>query len=244
MFSPFRPAIAASGTRAVDSSPPSTATVRTIQTPRVPSQPSGGSSKKRAGMKLPRFFEHEHEAKPADRSEPVTEPRVFELDPEQLRGLSNVFAAPKWLRDAGIASWLLAGVAILLVGLTWLLALTETIVGPVMVGTIVAVVASPGVAWLARHRVGRTLGAALVVLGVLAIAVVILLLVVGGITSQGDAIRSQADAAIPKVQKWLTDVGINEHGAKGVTDSVSSATSTSISTLVHGLFDAIKGLAS
>jgi predicted PurR-regulated permease PerM len=192
-------------------------------------------------MKLPKFFEHEDEPPPAV---PAAEHQVVELDPEQLRSLSNVFSAPKWLRDAGIASWLLAGVAILVVGLTWLLALTETIVSPVVVGTIVAVVASPGVAWLQRHRVGRTLGAALVVLAVLAIAVVILLLVVGGITSQGDAIRSQADAAIPKVQKWLTDVGINKHGAKGVTDSVASATSTSISTLVHGLFDAIKGLAS
>jgi predicted PurR-regulated permease PerM len=195
-------------------------------------------------MKLPRFFEHEPDGEPPPAEPVLVEHQVVELDPEQLRSLTHVFAAPKWLRDAGIASWLLAGVAVLLVGLTWLLALTETIVSPVMVGTIVAVVASPGVAWLARHRVGRTLGAALVVLAVLAIAVVILLLVVGGITSQGDAIRSHADAAIPKVQKWLTDVGINRHGAKGVTDSVSSATSTSISTLVHGLFDAIKGLAS
>ena len=195
-------------------------------------------------MKLPRFFEHEHEGEASKPSEPVKEHHVVELDPEQLRGLSNVFAAPKWLRDAGIASWLLAGVAVLLVGVVWLLALTATIVGPVTVGTVVAVVASPAVAWLGRHRVGRTGGAALVVLAIVAIAVVVMLLVVGGITSQGDAIRSQADAAAPKAQDWLTDVGISRSGASGVTDSVKSATPGAISTLVHGIVGAITGLAS
>jgi predicted PurR-regulated permease PerM len=195
-------------------------------------------------MKLPRFFEHEHKGEPPEVSEPVAEHHIFELDTDQLRSLSNVFAAPKWLRDAGIASWLLAGVALLLVGVVWLLALTATIVGPVLVGTVVAVVASPAVAWLERHRVGRTGGAALVVLAIVAIAVVVLLLVVGGITSQGDSIRSQANAAAPKAQKWMTDVGIDRGGASSVTESVKNAAPGAISTLVHGIVGAIAGLAS
>jgi putative heme transporter len=195
-------------------------------------------------MKLPRFFEHEHEGEPQPAAKTDTGHQVVELDTEQLRSLTNVFSAPKWLRDAGIASWLLAGVAILLVGVVWLLALTETIVGPVMVGTIVAVVASPAVAWLERHRVGRTGGAALTVLAIVAIAVAVLLLVVGGITSQGDAIRSQANDAAPKVQKWMTDAGISRGGAAGATSSVQNATPGAISTLFHGLVNAITGLAS
>src|SRR5262249_10309655 len=195
-------------------------------------------------MKLPRFFEHEHESGPAPPSERVAEHQVVELDTEQLRSLSNVFAAPKWLRDAGIASWLLAGVAVLLVGIVWLLALTATIVGPVTVGLIIAVVASPAVARLERRRIGRTAGAGIVVLAIVALAVGVLLLVVGGITSQGDAIRSQANDAAPKVQNWLTDVGIDRGGAAGVTDSVKNATPGAVSTLVHGIVDAITGLAS
>jgi predicted PurR-regulated permease PerM len=194
-------------------------------------------------MKLPRFFEHDHESAPPPASEPVAEHYVVELDTEQIRGLSNVFTAPKWLRDAGIASWLLAGVAILLVGVVWLLALTATIVDPVVVGVIVAVVASPAVARLERHHVGRTGGAAIVVLAIVAIAVGILLLVVGGITSQTDTIRSQADEAAPRVQDWLTGVGISSRGASGVTDSVKSATPAAISTLFHGIVNGITGLA-
>jgi predicted PurR-regulated permease PerM len=195
-------------------------------------------------MKLPRFFEHQHDGEPSQAPVHDAEHQIVELDTEQLRGLSNVFSAPKWLRDAGIASWLLAGVAILLVGSVWLLGLTETIVGPVTVGAIVAVVASPAVASLERHRIGRTAGAGIAVLGIVAIAVVVLLLVVGGITSQGDAIRSQASDAAPKVQNWLTDVGIDRGGAADATENVKSATPGAISTLVHGLFDAITGLAS
>ena len=195
-------------------------------------------------MRLPRFFGHEHAGEPPPAGEPVAEHHVVELDPDQLRSLSNVFAAPKWLRDAGLASWLLAGVAVLLFGVVWLLALTATIVGPVTVGLIVAVVASPAVAWLKRHHVGRAAGAAIVVVAILALAVGILLLVVGGITSQGDAIRSQANDAAPKVQEWLTDIGIDRGGASGVTGSVQSATPASISTLFHGVVGAIAGLAS
>jgi hypothetical protein len=41
--------------------------------------------------------------------------------------MSAVFAAPRWLRDLGIASWLLVGVAALLVGLTWVAGMTSTI---------------------------------------------------------------------------------------------------------------------
>jgi predicted PurR-regulated permease PerM len=194
-------------------------------------------------MKLP-FFEHEHKDERPEGPEPEAVHQVVELDPEQLRSLSNVFAAPKWLRDAGIAAWLLAGVAILLAGLVWLLAVTETITGPVMIGTVVAVVASPAVAWLGRHRVGRTGGAALTLLAIVAIAVIVLLLVVGGITSQGDAIRSQANDAAPKVQKWLTDVGISDSGAAGVTKSVQDAAPGAIRTFVHGIVNAITGIAS
>ena len=50
------------------------------------------------------------------RSDPPTETElgyagpdvVVQLDTEQLRKMSAVFSAPRWLRDLGIASWLLS----------------------------------------------------------------------------------------------------------------------------------------
>ena len=59
--------------------------------------------------------------------------------------LSRVFVAPRWLRGLGRISWLLVGVGVVLVGLVWVLGITSTIVEPVVVGGVVAAVASPGV---------------------------------------------------------------------------------------------------
>ena len=58
-----------------------------------------------------------------------------------------VRAAPRWLRDLGFTSWLLVGVTLLLVGAVWLLALTQTIVMPVITAGVIAAVASPVVGW-------------------------------------------------------------------------------------------------
>lgn len=198
-------------------------------------------------MRWPRFIAH-HSQDPAPLPAPAAEQRpaeheVVEIDPEQLRALSNVFSAPKWLRDAGLASWLLAGVALLLVGLTWLAATTAAIVDPVVVGLIIATVASPALSWLASHRVPRAVGAALVLLAIVAIVAVIVLLVIGGITSQLDEIKAQANAAAPKVQSWLRHLGLNQDGAKSATDGVGSATSQAQPTLIHGLINGISSLA-
>ncbi len=167
-----------------------------------------------------------------------------EVDPAQLRALSDVFAAPKWLRDLGLASWFLAGVAILLVGLMFLASVTATIVEPVTLGIVVATVAAPLVTWLGRHRVPRALGAAIVLLSLVAVAILILLLVIGGITSQSAEIHTELNAALPKIQDWLTKVGISSSGAQSATDNAQQSTGPTISTLLHGVFTGIRSLAS
>ncbi len=199
-----------------------------------------------ARVKFWRFFENEPGKEPAPSAAPapVVRHETVEIDPEQLRALSNVFSAPRWLRDLGIASWLLAGVTIVLVGVVFFAALTSTIVDPVVIGAVIATVASPAVGWLQGHRVPRAVGAAIVLLGLLAIAIVIVLLVIGGITSQSSTIGDQASAAAPKVQDWLKDLGESSSGASGATDSVKAAIPHVISTLVHGLANGIAGLTS
>ena len=160
-----------------------------------------------ARVKFWRFFEDEPGKEPVAPPPVVEHQTTIEIDAEQLRALSNVFSAPKWLRDLGIASWLLAGVTIVLVGIVFFAALTSTIVDPVLIGLVIATVASPAVGWLQGHRVPRAAGAAIVLLGILAIVVLIVLLVIGGITSQSSTIKDQASAAAPKVQSWLRDLG-------------------------------------
>jgi putative heme transporter len=169
---------------------------------------------------------------------------VVQLDADQLRELSAVFAAPRWLRDLGVASWLLVGVAALLVGLTWILGMTSTIVIPVLVGLVISTVGSPAVSWMHRHRIPRALGALVVLLVVIAIALLIVVLVIGGIRAQSGTIAAEANAAADKFQQWLKDLGVDQSGATAATSGLKSSVSNMIAVFTKGLAVGISGLTS
>ena len=133
-----------------------------------------------------------------------TPPTVVQID---ATSLSRVFSAPMWLRDLGLLAWFLVGVAVLLVGLVWLLGLTSTIIVPVTLGAILATVAGPLVTALQRHRVPRAAGAAIVLLLLLALTVVIALMVFGGIYEQSSEIKASASQAVDKIEGWFNDAG-------------------------------------
>ena len=175
-----------------------------------------------------------HRHAPAPAAEPVPD-----IDPA---GLPRVFAAPRWLRDLGLLAWFLVGVGAILVGLVWLLGITSTIVDPVLVGCVLASVSAPVVARLQRRRVPRAGGAAIVLLGLLALGVVILLLVLGGIVEQSDQIKSLAAEALDKVESWFNNADAN--GTSGAKQDVSSAVPAMGKTLLQGLGDGIRGLTS
>src|SRR3954469_21993061 len=106
--------------------------------------------------------------------------QFVELAPGELHG---VFNAPTWLRDLGMMSWLLVGVAVMLVGVAVLLSLTNAIVAPVVTAAIVAAVLSPLVARLQRRGLPRAAGAAIVFLAIPAAPGLFAGLVLGGVTS-------------------------------------------------------------
>ena len=184
-------------------------------------------------------FLHRLRGKEQPAAAAVPEPTVVQID---ATSLSRVFSAPMWLRDLGLLAWFLVGVAVLLVGLTWLLALTSTITIPVALGAILATVAGPLVTKLQHHRVPRAAGAALVLLGFVALAAVIFLLVVGGLVSQSSEIRESASQAADKIEAWLQDLGIDN--TSSTTESVTSSTSTTVKTFLHGIVNGISEIAS
>ncbi len=154
------------------------------------------------------------------------------------------FSAPAWLRDLGLTSWFLIGFLALVASVVWLLAAAFTIVGPLVAASIIATVCMPAVSRLQHHRVPRMAGAALVLLALAAIAGVIVVLVIGGITSQGDEISKEASAAAAHGQSWLENAGINQSGAAGAAASVSSNVPKAIATLVKGTLHGLQGLTS
>src|SRR4051794_18410897 len=69
------------------------------------------------------------------------------------REVGGLLAPPNWLRALGTSAWLIVGVALVTVAAIWLLALTQTIVMPVIAAGVVAAVMSPVVAWMKRRGV-------------------------------------------------------------------------------------------
>jgi putative heme transporter len=162
---------------------------------------------------------------------------------DELTALGSTFAAPRWLRDLGRTSWLLVGVLLVLVGLAWLLGTTYTITAPVVGAMIVAAVTSPLVARLTRHM-PRALATVLVLLGILAAAVTMFLLVIGGITSQHAAISEHASEGVTKLESWAQGLGVDKSGSASAGDQLKQDVPAMISTLAKGAISGIKGLAS
>jgi predicted PurR-regulated permease PerM len=165
----------------------------------------------------------------------------IEIDPRELRG---IFSAPPWLRDVGVMAWLLVGVGLFIGGLIWILGLTQVIVAPVIVAGVVAAVASPLVAWLSRHRVPRALGAVLVLLGIVAIATGMVVLVITGITGQSSGITSQLDSAKDHIAGWLQNIGLDPSKADAAKADATKGITDSGDALLNGLAASIEKLSS
>ena len=114
-----------------------------------------------------------------------------EIEPEQL---ARIFAVPQWLRDLGLMSWLVVGSLVLLGGTVWLLSLTSIIVIPVITATIIAAVLSPVVGWLAGTAWAAAARAALVLVLVIALGAGVVVLLLGGVTSEAPEIKKASTA--------------------------------------------------
>lgn len=168
------------------------------------------------------------------------EDEAVELEPGALSG---IFASPQWLRDLGFSAWLLVGVGAALVGLIWLLSLTQTIVMPVITAAIIASVASPLVGWLNRHRLPRGIGAALVLLLIIALAFGVGLIVLTGIASQADGLSARLQEGASQLESWARDLGVKAPTAADANSEASSSVSGAFQALTQGLLGGIDQLA-
>src|SRR3954447_20386245 len=164
-----------------------------------------------------------------------------EVQPVELVGL---FAAPQWLRDLGMMSWLLVGVAALLAGLVVLLGMTGTITFPVVTAAIIAAVLSPLVDRLQGRGIRRGAAAALVFVVVLAVAAALLVLILGTITSHVGDLEQDLRRAATRIQRWLQDLGVSPADAQSAKDDASSGVSAAFRALLDGAIAGIDALAS
>src|SRR4051794_22824578 len=164
-----------------------------------------------------------------------------ELEPRELVGL---FAAPKWLRDLGLTAWLAVGVTLAVVGLVWLLSLTNTIVTPVITAAVIAAVASPLISALERRGIPRGVASVLFLVAFLLLTLLVALIILGGITGQEAQIRGELRSAKDTIVGWATDAGVAPDAAAKGRDDVSNAVGDAVPALLQGVGHGLRKLSS
>lgn len=172
--------------------------------------------------------------------EPAAE-ETFEIHPGEL---SRILDVPEWLKNVGVMSWLLLGVALLLAALVWLASLVQVIVIPVIVAGIVAAIGSPLVGRMNAHRVPRGVGATLVLALIALAAAGCALLLVHGIVSEIEPIGSALDEGLKSLSHTLRSLGVNPHEVDAARSGATAGANSAISALLKGVMSGISGLSS
>jgi predicted PurR-regulated permease PerM len=110
---------------------------------------------------------------------------------------------PRWLVRAGLAAWLAVGIVVALVLLVMFVAVAADVTVPVAVALFLAAGLIPFVDALERRGVGRAVGSAIVLSGLVLAGVAAVWLTVVAVSSQQAAIAVRLDQAQTKVVAWF-----------------------------------------
>jgi putative heme transporter len=156
--------------------------------------------------------------------------------PMQVGPATSIFAgAPSWLRVAGSTGWLVLGVAGAAAVGVWAVAYTHELVVPFLFAAVLAILFTPVVEWMTRHRI---------LLGLVVMAVISTVAVVQGIAQEAPEIGSVISEAEDEVSAWLTSAGISPSTAADATSSAVNAGQSATRTLVSGVLSGLGALSS
>lgn len=130
-----------------------------------------------------------------------------------------------------------------MIGLIWLLSLTQTIVMPVITAGIIASVAAPLVDRLRRFGIPRGIGAALVLVAIVLIAFGVGLIVLTGVASQADSLSERLQDGARELESWANDLGVKASTAADAKSEASASISAAFGALTQGLMGGIDRLA-
>jgi putative heme transporter len=115
---------------------------------------------------------------------------------------------------------------------------------PMLTASVVAAVASPIVRILERHGVPRGLGAALLLLSLMVLALAMIGVVLGAVTSESHALKGFIASAKDTITGWAKDLGISSSSAENAKHDASSAVSSAVPALLQGIGKGLKTLSS
>jgi putative heme transporter len=128
-----------------------------------------------------------------------------------------------WVPRVGVWAWSFVGVVVVTIIVVAALAAVSEIVLPLIFAAVLAVVFKPAAEALERRGLKPSLGAGLIVLGLLALATGIGVALVRGVTQQTDEISASVNAALDKASDSLE---IDQASLESARDSVENAAPT------------------
>ena len=170
------------------------------------------------------------------------EPKAAEVAATPAADVVRPFAGgfiPGWFRRVGIASWYLIGMVIVLIGVAYALHLLATLIVPTLFAVLLGATFMPVVDWLERHHIGRTWGALIMTVLIVAGAFALLALMTVGIIRQWPTIEHQVQAAVDWINQSLQKLNIDP----GLIDSAKKTVTGSIGGWSKGIFGgAVQGI--
>jgi predicted PurR-regulated permease PerM len=154
----------------------------------------------------------------------------------------SVSSLPAWFQKWGIGAWLVVGMVLVVAGGVWLLERTSSIVDPLIAGFVLAAVTGVAVDKLEHQGLPRAAGAGLVLLGLIALAVLIVGLVLAGISSQGSHIDTLLSEAVDKIRVWGQDLNIS--ASSDAANEIKKAAPDVARTLLKGVAGGVAGIGS
>jgi predicted PurR-regulated permease PerM len=149
---------------------------------------------------------------------------------------------PMWFRRMGLGAWLVVGLVLVLVAAVWLLEQTSTIVDPLVAGFVLGAVTGVFVDRLERRGWSRAAGAGVVIVALIALGILLVGLVLGGVSSQAGKIDSALSHALDTVRHWAEQAGVSS--APSAANEIRQAAPAVVHTLLTGVAHGISGLAS
>lgn len=186
---------------------------------------------------------------PSPDEPPVPDSTVSSDDSSTVR--SDDSEVPHGLRIAAAWAWRLLVLGALAVAIMYILGRIRIVVIPLVIALLLAALLSPVTRWLLRHRVPRSLAAALALVGGLLAVAATLTLVINQFISGVPDLARNASEGIDQIQNWLqtgplhlSDRQLNsvvESGQQWIDENSDTLTSGAVATATT-VFEVITGL--
>jgi len=160
------------------------------------------------------------------------------LEPNTTGGPGLVSRIPR----VGVLSWSFVGFVVASIIVLLALGLVSEIALPMIFAAVLAVIFKPFVVALQRHHVKPSLGAGLVVLGLLALMVGVVVATTRGVIDQADQISETADAAVDKAAEQTDALGIDKQALEDARTAVEDADPMITTGVLSGLISGISSI--